>query len=211
MSRPRPQEDFVREQLRDAADGAAASQEAAADPAPPVTPGDAGASAAALPSEALASEEGVAAPSGDDELSVASREREEYLRLAQRTQADFENFRKRAQRDSAAAGMRAKTALVRELLPVVDNLERALRSAKEGEESLAGGVRLVLGELEGMLQRNGVERIEAHQQPFDPKVHDALTTRAEEGADPGIVLEVVEKGYRLGEAVIRPARVVVSA
>jgi molecular chaperone GrpE len=147
----------------------------------------------------------------EDELTAARRERDDYLGLAQRTQADFENYRKRAVRDNAAAGSRAKAALVRELLPVVDNLERALLAAGEGEEGLADGVRLVLTELHGVLERTGVEPIEAHRAPFDPRVHEALTTRVEEGTQAGVVLDVAQKGYRLGDALIRPARVVVSA
>jgi len=87
---------------------------------------------------------------------------EDYLALAQRVQADFENYRKRAAREAAAAGERARSGLVRELLPVVDNLERALASAEEGEQHLAQGVRLVHSELIAVLERNGVEQ-------FDPE------------------------------------------
>jgi molecular chaperone GrpE len=212
MSRPRPQEDMVREQLREveeaAADGSApaAPAEPAAAPAPDAPPAPDPAADASAPAEPV-----VDALALDEELAATRLERDQYLGLAQRTQADFENFRKRALRDNAAAGARAKAGLVRELLPVVDNLERALLSATEAEQSLAGGVRLVLNELEGVLARNGVERIEADGQPFDPTVHEALSTRSEEGADAGVVLEVVQKGYRLGDAVIRPTRVVVSA
>jgi molecular chaperone GrpE len=155
----------------------------------------------------------------EDELTVAQREREEYLALAQRTQADFENYRKRAARDAAAAGERAKSGLVRELLPVVDNLERALDAATAGErgdeggqpaEHLADGVRLVHSELVAVLARNGVEAFDPRGEKFDPELHEALSMRAEDGAEPGTVLDVVEKGYRLNGAVLRPARVVVS-
>src|SRR5215210_759953 len=95
------------------------------------------------------------ASDGDDPLASAERQRDEYLDLAQRTQADFENYRKRAAREAAAAGERAKSGLVRELLPIVDNLERALASAEEGEQHLAEGVRLVHSELIAVLERNG--------------------------------------------------------
>ena len=87
----------------------------------------------------------------ESELDRALRERGEYLELAQRTQADFENFRKRATRDTAAAGERARGGVVKELLPVVDNLERALASANPEEGHLAGGVELVHSELIGVL------------------------------------------------------------
>jgi molecular chaperone GrpE len=146
----------------------------------------------------------------EDELAVAVRERGEYLALAQRTQADFENYRKRAAKEAAAAGERAKRGLVGELLPVVDNLERALSSAGETEEHLASGVRLVHSELVSVLARNGIEAFDPKGEVFDPEFHEALSTRAEEGAAPGVVLDVIEKGYRLGETVLRPARVVVS-
>jgi molecular chaperone GrpE len=147
---------------------------------------------------------------GDDPLAVASRERDEYLDLARRTQADFENYRKRAAREAAAAGERAKGGLVRELLPAVDNLERALRSAGEIDGSLAEGVALVHSELIAVLERNGVEQFDPAGEPFDPTLHEALSTRSEEGAEPGVVLDVVEKGYRSNGQVLRPARVVVA-
>jgi molecular chaperone GrpE len=146
----------------------------------------------------------------EDPLSKAQRERDDYLALAQRTQADFENYRKRAAKEAAAAGERARSGLVRELLPVVDNLERALRSAGEGEQHLAEGVRLVHSELIAVLERHGVEQFDPAGESFDPTVHEALSTRSEDGAEPGLVLDVVEKGYKANGTVLRPARVVVS-
>jgi molecular chaperone GrpE len=147
----------------------------------------------------------------EEPLARAERERDEYLELARRAQADFENYRKRAAKEMATAGARAKAALVRELLPVVDNLERALASAREDEDGgLAEGVRLVHSELVGALERTGVESFAPEGEQFDPTVHEALSTRERDGAEPGVVLEVVEKGYRLDETVLRPARVVVS-
>ena len=135
---------------------------------------------------------------------------DKYLDMAKRTQAELENFRKRAARDAAQAGQRAKASFVRELLPVVDNLERALATANPEEDHLAEGVRLVHTELVSTLERNGVTAFDPAGEKFDPNVHEALSTRpGENGA--GMVLDVVEKGYRLGDAVIRPARVVVSA
>jgi molecular chaperone GrpE len=142
----------------------------------------------------------------DSEETEASGE--DYLALAQRIQADFENYRKRAAREAAAAGDRAKSGLVRELLPIVDNLERALASAEEGEQHLAEGVRLVHSELIAVLERNGVEQFDPAGDKFDPSEHDALSVRAD--GEPGVVLDVVEKGYRSNGAILRPARVVVS-
>ena len=146
----------------------------------------------------------------ESELDAARRERAEYLALAQRSQADFENYRKRAAKEAAAAGRRAKGGLVAELLPVVDNLERALASAGEQEEHLAAGVRLVHSELIAVLARNGVEQFDPAGEKFDPSFHEALSTREEAGAGAGVVVDVVEKGYSLNGAVLRPARVVVS-
>jgi molecular chaperone GrpE len=146
----------------------------------------------------------------EDPVARAQRERDEYLDLARRSQADFENYRKRAAKEAAAAGERAKGGLVRELLPVVDNLERALASAQLGEQHLAEGVRLVHSELIAVLERNGVEQFDPKGESFDPTVHEALSTRSEDGADSGVVLDVIEKGYKANGTVLRPARVVVS-
>ena len=138
----------------------------------------------------------------------APEQSEDYLALAQRIQADFENYRKRAAREAAAAGERAKSGLIRELLPVVDNLERALVSAEEGEQHLAEGVRLVHSELIAVLERNGIQQFDPAGDKFDPAEHEALSVRND--GEPGVVLDVVEKGYRANGAVLRPARVVVS-
>jgi molecular chaperone GrpE len=146
----------------------------------------------------------------EDPLARAQRERDEYLDLARRAQADFENYRKRAAREAAAAGERAKSGLIRELLPAVDNLERALASAGEAERNFAEGVRLVHSELLAVLERNGIEQFDPRGDRFDPEEHEALSVRSEDGAEPGVVLDVMEKGYRSNGSVLRPARVVVS-
>jgi molecular chaperone GrpE len=148
----------------------------------------------------------------EDELTVAKRERDEYLDLAKRTQADFENFRKRSAKDLQVAGARARVGLIREILPVVDNLERALGVAPKGDgDAFVEGVRLVYRELEGALARAGVEAIEPKGDAFDPNVHEALSVRPQEGAESGTVVDVVEKGYRTANTVVRPARVVVAS
>src|SRR5919112_1547209 len=147
----------------------------------------------------------------EDPLARAQRERDEYLDLARRAQADFENYRKRAAKEAALAGQRAKSGLVRELLPVVDNLERALASAGDEEQHLAEGVRLVHSELIAVLERNGVEQFDPSGERFDPGEHEALSMRDADGAESGTVVDVVEKGYRANGTVLRPARVVVSS
>jgi molecular chaperone GrpE len=145
-------------------------------------------------------------------LGEVTRERDEYLDLARRARADFENYRKRAARDAAEAERRGKAGLARELVPVLDNLERALQAAGEPEsaDALVRGVELVYRELRDSLERAGVEAYDPVGERFDPAWHEALQTRAEEGTEPGIVLETLDKGYRLDGQVIRAARVVVS-
>ena len=129
-----------------------------------------------------------------------------YLRLA----ADFDNFRKRVAREQADLSRRANERLLGELLPVIDDLERALEAAAAHEEAtLEEGVRLVHRSLSGLLERHGLSEIEADG-PFDPHVHEALLTRAAEGAEQGSVVQVLQKGYRLGDRVLRPARVIVA-
>ena len=146
-----------------------------------------------------------------DPLAEAEAKRDEYLELAQRTQADFENYRKRTAQQAAQAGERAKVGLLRELLPVVDNLERAEKAAADSEGPLHEGVKLVLADLQGVLAREGVEAIEPVGEQFDPNVHEAISIAPQEGTESGVVVDVVEKGYRSRDTVIRPARVVVSA
>jgi molecular chaperone GrpE len=131
---------------------------------------------------------------------------EAYLRLA----ADFDNYRKRVAREHAALSARANERLLDELLPVLDDLERALEAAAEHEEAkLEEGVRLVHRQLAALVERHGLSAIET-EGPFDPHVHEALLTQPGEGAEPGSVLQVLQKGYRLGDKVLRPARVIVA-
>ncbi len=151
-------------------------------------------------------------------LADAQREKEEYLELARRTQADFENYRKRMATEVQAATTRGKAALIGELVHVIDNLERALEVAgidpggggEASEEALAQGIVLTYRDLCRALEGNGVEVIDPQGEKFDPTWHEALSTQAVEGGEPGVVVEVVQKGYRLGERLVRPARVVVS-
>jgi molecular chaperone GrpE len=145
-----------------------------------------------------------------DELLATAAKRDEYLALAQRTQADFENYRKRVARDAAAAQERGIAKLARELLPALDNLDRALDAAAE-EDPLLEGVRLVRSELSAALGRVGIESFSPTGEPFDPEQHEAIVQRPVEGAEPGSVAEVYQPGYRLNGTIIRPARVVVAA
>jgi molecular chaperone GrpE len=142
-------------------------------------------------------------------LADVTRERDEYLDLAKRTKADFENYRKRAAKEAQEAERRGKASLARQLVPVLDNLERALLAADE-ESELARGVALVRDELEETLKRAGIEAYDPLGERFDPSWHEALSTQPAAGTESGIVLETLERGYRLDGQVLRPARVVVS-
>jgi molecular chaperone GrpE len=145
-----------------------------------------------------------------DELEAVTRERDDYLDRLQRLKAEFDNYRKRTARDQESLVARAHERLVRELLPVVDDLERALEAAEQHEEAkLEDGVRLVHRALRDTLAREGLVEIDAAGK-FDPHVHEALLSQPSE-AEEGSVIEVVQKGYRLGDRVLRPARVVVAA
>ena len=146
-----------------------------------------------------------------DEL-VSGAERDQYLALAQRTQADFENYRKRVARESVLAQERGVVKLAKELLPALDNLDRALDGADQ-DDPLLQGVRLVRAELGDALGRLGIESFSPAGEPFDPSLHEAMATAPQpaDGPASGTVVEVYQPGYRLGEQVIRPARVVVAA
>ena len=151
------------------------------------------------------------APTPAAELASVAAERDEYLALAQRVQADFDNYRKRALRDQERLVAHAHERLVRELLPILDDLERALEAAERHEEAqLVDGVKLVEQSLRKALAKEGLTEIDTSGE-FDPHVHEALLTRPAEDAEPGSVLDVVQRGYRLGDKVVRPARVVVAA
>jgi molecular chaperone GrpE len=147
-----------------------------------------------------------------DELVRTAAQRDEYLALAQRTQADFENYRKRMAREAASAQERGVSGLAKELLPALDNLDRALEAAAD-DDPLLEGVRLVRSELRAALARVGIESFTPVGEPFDPEVHEAVATAEQPpgGAGSGTVVEVYQPGYRLGASIIRPARVVVAA
>ena len=173
-----------------------------------------------------------------EELVKVAAERDDYLALAQRTQADFENFRRRTARESALAQERGAVKLARELLPALDNLDRALDSAAAEEARRASGqrpaggrpsssvrgpagpaedflllqgVRLVREEFAAALGRVGIESFSPVGEVFDPTLHEAVVHQPCDGAPSGTVAEVYQPGYRLGEQIIRPARVVVAA
>ncbi len=183
----------------------------------------------APPAAATSADEGRATPAegGADEgsevagdlkelLAEAEAKRDEYLELARRAQADFENYRKRMAAEVQAAGVRGKASVAADVVPVLDDLERALQAAGldpegDSEDGLAHGVILVFRGLRETLKRNGIEPVDPSGERFDPTEHEALSTTPVEGVEPGTVVEVMQKGYRMDGQLIRPARVVVSA
>jgi molecular chaperone GrpE len=145
----------------------------------------------------------------EERAALLQKERDDHLDDLKRVAAEFENYRKRVARDQASLAARAHERLVKELLPVLDDLERALDAASEHEEAKLGeGVRLVHRELHDALAKEGLAEIETNGR-FDPHVHEALLSQPSD-KDEGAILEVLQKGYRLGDRVLRPARVVIS-
>ena len=136
-----------------------------------------------------------------------ARQKDLHLHLA----ADFDNFRKRTAQEADRRAAGQKEAFIRELLPVIDNLERALATeASASPEQLRQGVHLTLQQLQQLLQRHGIEHEESLGQPFDPHRHEAVRTRCDPAQPDHSVLEVFQRGYRRGQEVFRPAKVVVN-
>ena len=144
----------------------------------------------------------------EERAALLEKERDEHLDDLRRVAAEFENYRKRVARDQASLAARAHERLVKELLPVLDDLERALEACDSERGRVEEGVRLVQRELQEALGKEGLVEIETNGN-FDPHVHEALLSQPSE-QDDGAILEVLQKGYRLGDRVLRPARVVVS-
>ncbi len=169
---------------------------------------------------------GVDVESAEEVLEEEGEPAADYKDLYLRASADMDNLRKRARRDVGAATDRGIGKLARELLPAIDNLERALQAAEAAEDAthrsasppqgaggahdITKGIRLVQAELVGALTRAGISIEDPKGRPFDPHRHEALAQAPVEGTAAGIVVEVYQPGYVLGDAVLRPARVVVS-
>ena len=146
----------------------------------------------------------------EERLAAAEARAEEHLNDLKRVAADFDNFRKRSARERQETIAFANERLVKELIPVLDDLARALQAADEHQEAqLEEGVKLVHRQLADVLAKTGLAEIETNGK-FDPHVHEALLAQPSE-AEEGSVIEVLQKGYKLGDRVLRPARVVVAA
>lgn len=210
---------------------AAASESEAIERAPdsPPVPDDAAQAAPEPENAAQGPSEPKAAPADDheaqlerdlEELAARAGKADEYLELAQRTKADFENYRRRASREAATAQQRGIVKLAQELLPAVDDLDRAVAAAQvpaaeqdqDGAGTLISGIKLVHAGVIAALSRVGIEPYSPVGERFDPQHHEAVAQQPVQGAEPGTIVEVYQRGYRLHDgSVLRPARVVVAA
>jgi molecular chaperone GrpE len=198
----------------------AATASAGAEPSPTIEEArrDNAAEDAAI-ADAAASSPATAEASPEAELAALVAERDtarqqaqEYLTLAQRGQADFQNYRRRAEQERAEAYDRGRGEVVLQILPVLDDFERAMAALppERQDEDWIQGLRLIERKLRSTLERLGVERIAAEGQPFDPWEHEAVLHEVREDVEPGQVATVARQGYRLGSRVLRPAQVVVA-
>jgi molecular chaperone GrpE len=194
-------------------DGVRAAAEAPAGASAPVSEEEALAAEVEVESDAIKTEPPADA---DAEAPAAAAPPEpDYQDQYLRAMAELDNVRKRARRDVAAAEGRGIARLARELLPALDNFSRALDAAEAQPENqdhhLTDGIRLVHAELLSALARVGIEPDSPKGEPFDPHRHEALAQQPVEGAASGTIVEVYSQGYRFGEDVLRPAKVVVAA
>ena len=156
------------------------------------------------------SDEGTDENAGPETLTEAQEAIAELNERIVRLTADFDNFRKRAQREKDEARQFANQGLLEKLLPVLDNFEMALTAVKDADPSVRDGVQMILDQLLGVLKESGVEPVDAMGQPFDPNLHEALSQEETTEVEEGKVVQQVQRGYKLNERLVRPARVVVA-
>ena len=177
--------------------------------APAVAPSEEGSSDPGEGALTAVEDEAPAGPAPPDELSALRRERDALQEQLLRRRAEFENYRKRVERDRTQAGFEAAATLFRELIPTVDNLERALASGA-GEETLRQGVELTYRDLLAFLDSQGVQVHDPVGRSFDPQIHQALMHEAVPGVPEGTVVAVLRKGYSYKDRLLRPALVKVA-
>jgi molecular chaperone GrpE len=151
-------------------------------------------------------------PEAESEADALKAERDRFREQLMRTAADFDNFRKRTKRDLDEAKQRGRDDLIRELLPVFDNLERAVQSSGVASDirSVIDGVRMVLKMFEDTSERIGLTRVKTVGERFDPNTHEALQQVDSAEHPPGTIVAEIAPGYRVGERLVRPAMVVVA-
>lgn len=164
--------------------------------------------------ESSAGEEETAPPAAEEaaaaEEEVPAEAEPDYKDLYVRLQADFQNFRKRLHRERTDAEVRTARGILAEILPVADDLERALETGEENGQALIEGLRLTLRRMKEALERVGIEPVPGEGAPFDPNVHEAVSMAEGGSAPPNSVMEVLESGYTFRGKVLRPAKVIVS-
>lgn len=146
----------------------------------------------------------------NDQIKDLESKIEQYEDKYKRLQAEYANYMRRTQQEKETIGIFANEKIITELIPVIDNMERALDACTDKEEALFKGVDLVYKQLKDSLTKFGVEEIEAEGAEFDPNVHMAVMQESIEGVEPNKVVMVLQKGYKLGTKVIRPTMVKVS-
>ena len=156
------------------------------------------------------SDEGADENAGPETLTEAQEAIAELNERIVRLTADFDNFRKRAQREKNEARQFANQGLLEKLLPVLDNFEMALTAVKDADPSVRDGVQMILDQLLGVLKESGVEPVDAMGQAFDPNLHEALSQEETTEVEEGTVVQQVQRGYKLNDRLVRPARVVVA-
>ena len=156
------------------------------------------------------SDEGTDENAGPETLTEAQEAIAELNERIVRLTADFDNFRKRAQREKDEARQFANQGLLEKLLPVLDNFEMALTAVKDADPSVRDGVQMILDQLLGVLKESGVEPVDAMGHPFDPNLHEALSQEETTEVEEGTVVQQVQRGYKLNDRLVRPARVVVA-
>ena len=156
------------------------------------------------------SDEGADENAGPETLTEAQEAIAELNERIVRLTADFDNFRKRAQREKDEARQFANQGLLEKLLPVLDNFEMALTAVKDADPSVRDGVQMILDQLLGVLKESGVEPVDATGKPFDPNLHEALSQEETTEVEEGTVGQQVQRGYKLNDRLVRPARVVVA-
>lgn len=164
-------------------------------------------------SEEEAAENVVEMPEPEDELTQAQKEAEMYKDRWMRLAAEFENYKKRTAREFEALIQSASEDVIRDLLPILDGVARALAHRESGQAETEGyqeGVAMLMEQLPKVLQNRNLKEIETVGQAFDPNIHEALMQMASDSVEAGHVVDVVENGYTLGDKVLRPAKVVVS-
>ena len=150
------------------------------------------------------------APSGPKNLKEAQAQIDELEDRLLRLTAEYDNFRKRAQREKNEARQFANQHLLEKQLPVLDNFEMALTAAKDADPAIRDGLQMIYDQFVGVLKDAGVEPIDAEGEPFDPNIHEAISQQETTDVEEGTVVQQVQRGYKLNDRLVRPARVIVA-